>query len=145
MSISIYHNPNCGTSRNTLAMIKASGEEPIVIEHLQTPPTKAMLTVMIQAAGLTVRGAMRTNVPEYTENQLDNDTLTDDELLDWMLKHPILINRPFVVSPKGTRLCRPSELVLELLPNPYFGEFTKEDGEKVLYSKPAASSSSLER
>ncbi len=145
MSISIYHNPNCGTSRNTLAMIKASGEEPIVIEYLQTPPTKAMLTVMIQAAGLTVRGAMRTNVPEYTENQLDNDTLSDDELLDWMLKHPILINRPVVVSPKGTRLCRPSELVLELLPNPYFGEFTKEDGEKVLYSKPAASSSSLER
>ena len=145
MSITIYHNPNCGTSRNTLAMIKASGEEPIVIEYLQTQPTKAMLIVMIQAAGLTVRGAMRTNVPEYTENQLDNDTLTDDELLDWMLKHPILINRPFVVSPKGTRLCRPSELVLELLPNPYFGEFTKEDGEKVLYSKPAASSSSLER
>jgi arsenate reductase (glutaredoxin) len=134
MSISIYHNPKCGTSRNTLAMIQASGETPIVIEYLQTPPTKAMLIAMIAAAGLDVRGAMRTNVPEYTENQLDNDALTDDELLDWMLRHPILINRPFVVSPKGTRLCRPSELVLELLPNPHFGEFTKEDGDKVVFA-----------
>jgi arsenate reductase len=133
MSISIYHNPKCGTSRNTLAMIQASGETPMVIEYLQTPPTKAMLIAMIQAAGLTVRGALRTNVPEYTDNQLDNDTLTDNELLDWMLKHPILINRPFVISPKGTRLCRPSELVLALLPNPHFGEFTKEDGEKVVF------------
>lgn len=134
MSITIYHNPNCGTSRNTLAMIQASGETPMVIEYLQTPPTKAMLTAMIQAAGLTVREAMRTNVAEYTDNQLDNASLTDDELLDWMLKHPILINRPFVVSPKGTRLCRPSELVLALLPNPHFGEFTKEDGEKVVFA-----------
>jgi arsenate reductase len=134
MSISIYHNPNCGTSRNTLAMIKASGEEPIVIEYLQTPPTKPMLIAMISAAGLTVRGAMRTNVPEYTDNQLDNADLSDDELLDWMLKHPILINRPFVVSPKGTRLCRPSELVLALLPNQHFGEFIKEDGEKVVFA-----------
>lgn len=132
MSITIYHNPKCGTSRNTLAMIKASGEEPIVIEYLQTPPTKPMLIAMIAAAGLSVRGAMRTNVPEYTDNQLDNDTLTDDELLDWVLKHPILINRPFVVSPKGTRLCRPSEVVLEILPNPNIGEFTKEDGDKVM-------------
>jgi len=134
MSITIYHNPNCGTSRNTLAMIKASGEEPIVIEYLQTPPTKSMLIAMIAAAGLTVCGAMRTNVPEYTDNQLDNADLSDDVLLDWMLKHPMLINRPFVVSPKGTRLCRPSELVLELLPNPHFGEFTKEDGEKVVFA-----------
>ena len=134
MSITIYHNPNCGTSRNTLAMIKASGEEPIVIEYLQTPPTKPMLIAMISAAGLTMRGAMRTNVPEYTDNQLDNADLSDDLLLDWMLKHPILINRPFVVSPKGTRLCRPSELVLELLPNPHFGEFTKEDGDKVVFA-----------
>lgn len=134
MSITIYHNPNCGTSRNTLAMIKASGENPIVIEYLKTPPSKAMLIAMIQAAGLSVRDAMRTNVPEYTDNQLDQLTLTDDELLDWMLKHPILINRPFVVSPKGTRLCRPSELVLELLPNPHLGVFTKEDGEKVVFA-----------
>jgi arsenate reductase len=134
MSITIYHNPKCGTSRNTLAMIKASGEEPIVIEYLQTPPTKPMLIAMIAASGLTVRGAMRTNVPEYTDNQLDNADLSDDVLLDWMLKHPMLINRPFVVSPKGTRLCRPSELVLELLPNPHFGEFTKEDGEKVVFA-----------
>lgn len=134
MSITIYHNPKCGTSRNTLAMIQASGETPIVIEYLQTPPTKTMLIAMIKAAGLTVRGAMRTNVPEYTDNQLDNDTLTDDELLDWMLKHPILINRPFVVTPKGTRLCRPSELVLEILPNPHIGAFTKEDGEKVVFA-----------
>jgi arsenate reductase len=115
-------------------MIKASGEEPIVIEYLQTPPTKPMLIAMIAASGLTVRGAMRTNVPEYTDNQLDNADLSDDVLLDWMLKHPMLINRPFVVSPKGTRLCRPSELVLELLPNPHFGEFTKEDGEKVVFA-----------
>ncbi|MCH9741917.1 MAG: arsenate reductase (glutaredoxin) [Proteobacteria bacterium] len=134
MSITIYHNPNCGTSRNTLAMIKVSGENPIVIEYLQTPPTKAMLVAMIQAAGLTVRNAMRTNVPEYADNQLDHAALSDDVLLDWMLKHPILINRPFVVSPKGTRLCRPSELVLELLPNPHIGVFTKEDGEKVVFA-----------
>lgn len=134
MSITIYHNPSCGTSRNTLAMIKASGENPIVIEYLKTPPTKQMLIAMIQAAGLTVRSAMRTNVPEYTDNQLDNESLTDDMLLDWMLKHPILINRPFVISPKGTCLCRPSELVLALLPNPHFGEFTKEDGEKVVFA-----------
>lgn len=134
MSITIYHNPKCGTSRNTLAMIQASGETPIVIEYLQTPPTKTMLIAMIKAAGLTVRGAMRTNIPEYTDNQLDNDTLTDDELLDWMLKHPILINRPFVVTPKGTCLCRPSELVLEILPNPHIGAFTKEDGEKVVFA-----------
>lgn len=134
MSITIYHNPSCGTSRNTLAMIKASGENPIVIEYLKTPPTKQMLIAMIQAADLTVRSAMRTNVPEYTDNQLDNESLTDDMLLDWMLKYPILINRPFVISPKGTCLCRPSELVLALLPNPHFGEFTKEDGEKVVFA-----------
>lgn len=133
MSITIYHNPNCGTSRNTLAMIRASGEIPIVIEYLQNPPSKPMLIAMIAAAGLTVRGAMRTNVPEYIDNQLNNPDLSDDELLDWMGRHPILINRPFVVSPKGTRLCRPSELVLALLPNPHFGEFTKEDGEKVVF------------
>lgn len=132
MSITIYHNPNCGTSRNTLAMIQASGETPIVIEYLQKPPSKPMLIAIIAAAGLSVRGAMRTNVPEYTENQLENSELSDDELLDWMLQHPILINRPFVVTPKGARLCRPSEVVLELLPNPRFGEFTKEDGEKVV-------------
>lgn len=133
MSITIYHNPNCGTSRNTLAMIRASGEEPIIIEYFTAPPSKTMLKTMIESAGLTVRGAMRTNVPEYTDNQLDNPALNDDELLDQMVKHPILINRPFVVSPKGTRLCRPSsEVVLEILPNPHLGTFTKEDGEVVV-------------
>lgn len=132
MSITIYHNPKCGTSRNTLAMIRASGEEPLVIEYLQHPPSRSMLVSLIVASGLTVRAAMRTNVPEYTDHQLDNPDLSDDVLLDWMLKHPILINRPFVVTPKGTRLCRPSEVVLEILPNPHLGVFTKEDGEQVV-------------
>lgn len=132
MSITIYHNPKCGTSRNTLAMIRASGEEPIVIEYLQHPPSKSMLSAMMAAAGLSVRAAMRTNVPEYSENGLDDPALSDETLLDWMLEHPILINRPFVVTPKGTRLCRPSEVVLEILPNPHLGVFTKEDGEQVV-------------
>ena len=131
MSITIYHNPKCGTSRNTLAMIEASGEQSIVIEYLKTPPSKPMLIAMIAAAGLTVRQAMRSNVPEYADNGLDNNELSDDALLDAMLAHPILINRPFVVTPKGTRLCRPSELLLEILPNPHLGTFTKEDGEVI--------------
>jgi arsenate reductase len=131
MSITIYHNPKCGTSRNTLAMIEASGEQPVVIEYLKTPPSKPMLIAMIAAAGLTVRQAMRSNVPEYADNDLDNNELSDDALLDAMLAHPILINRPFVVTPKGTRLCRPSELLLEILPNPHLGAFTKEDGEVI--------------
>jgi arsenate reductase len=102
-----------------------------VIEYLKTPPSKPMLIAMIAAAGLTVRQAMRSNVPEYADNDLDNNELSDDALLDAMLAHPILINRPFVVTPKGTRLCRPSELLLEILPNPHLGAFTKEDGEVI--------------
>jgi arsenate reductase len=132
MSITIYHNPNCGTSRNTLAMIRASGEEPIIIEYLNTPPSKTLLNSMIESAGLSVREAMRTNVPEYADNALDNPELSDDQLLTAMITHPILINRPFVITPKGTRLCRPSELVLEILPNPHLGTFTKEDGEVIV-------------
>lgn len=128
----IYHNPACGTSRNTLAMIRNSGEEPTVIEYLQHPPSREQLVKMIQDAGLTVREAIRQKGTPYAELGLDDITLTDDQLLDAMLANPILINRPFVVTAKGTRLCRPSELVLDILPNPQQGAFTKEDGEVVI-------------
>ncbi|WP_343725648.1 arsenate reductase (glutaredoxin) [Herbaspirillum huttiense] len=128
----IYHNPACGTSRNTLAMIRNSGEEPTVIEYLQHPPSREQLAKMIQDAGLTVREAIRQKGTPYAELGLDDITLTDDQLLDAMLANPILINRPFVVTTKGTRLCRPSELVLDILPNPQQGAFTKEDGEVVI-------------
>lgn len=128
----IYHNPACGTSRNTLAMIRNSGEEPTVIEYLQHPPSREQLVKMIQDAGLTVREAIRQKGTPYAELGLDDVTLTDDQLLDAMLDNPILINRPFVVTTKGTRLCRPSELVLDILPNPQQGAFTKEDGEVVI-------------
>jgi arsenate reductase len=128
----IYHNPACGTSRNTLAMIRNSGEEPTVIEYLQHPPSREQLVKMIQDAGLTVREAIRQKGTPYAELGLDDVTLTDDQLLDAMLANPILINRPFVVTTKGTRLCRPSELVLDILPNPQQGAFTKEDGEVVI-------------
>ncbi|MDR9839728.1 MULTISPECIES: arsenate reductase (glutaredoxin) [Herbaspirillum] len=128
----IYHNPACGTSRNTLAMIRNSGEEPTVIEYLQHPPSREQLVKMIQDAGLTVREAIRQKGTPYAELGLDDITLTDDQLLDAMLANPILINRPFVVTTKGTRLCRPSELVLDILPNPQQGAFTKEDGEVVI-------------
>jgi arsenate reductase len=130
MSVTIYHNPACGTSRNTLAMIRASGEEPEIIEYLTAPPSRARLGELIAAAGLTVREAIRRKGTPYAELGLDDPALTDDQLLDAMLAHPILINRPFVVTPRGVRLCRPSELVLELLDRPT-AEFVKEDGEWV--------------
>ncbi|MDK1386982.1 arsenate reductase (glutaredoxin) [Sinorhizobium sp. 8-89] len=132
MDVKIYHNPACGTSRNTLAMIRNAGIEPNVIEYLKTPPSRDELVRMIADAGLTVREAIREKGTPYEELGLDDPALTDDQLLDAMLEHPILINRPFVVTPLGTRLSRPSELVLEILPDTHKGPFTKEDGEKVL-------------
>jgi arsenate reductase len=131
VSITIYHNPDCGTSRNTLAMIRQSGEEPEVIEYLKTPPTRQRLVELIAAAGLTVREALRQKDTPYSALGLDDPALSDEQLLDAMEAHPILINRPFVVTPKGVRLCRPSEVVLEILPNPDIGPFRKEDGEIV--------------
>ena len=132
MTIRIYHNPACGTSRNTLALIRNSGEEPEVIEYLLHPPSRETLLALIGDAGLTVRDAIRQKGTPYAELGLDNPQLSDDLLLDEMLAHPVLINRPFVVTPKGVRLCRPSELVLDILPNPQQGPFTKEDGEVVI-------------
>ncbi|MFG1363635.1 arsenate reductase (glutaredoxin) [Xanthobacter versatilis] len=131
MDVIIYHNPACGTSRNTLAMIRNAGIEPHVIEYLKTPPSRTLLAELIARAGLTVRGALREKGTPYAELGLADEALSDDALLDAMMAHPILINRPLVVSPKGVRLCRPSELVLDLLP-PQMGAFTKEDGERVV-------------
>lgn len=131
MTITIYHNPDCGTSRNTLAMIRQSGEEPEIIEYLKTPPSRDRLAAMIKAAGLTVRQAMREKGTPFGELGLANPSLSDADLIDAMLSHPILINRPFVVTPKGVRLCRPSQIVFEILPNANIGEFLKEDGEIV--------------
>ncbi|MCG5235743.1 arsenate reductase (glutaredoxin) [Xanthobacter oligotrophicus] len=131
MDVIIYHNPACGTSRNTLAMIRNAGIEPHVIEYLKTPPSRPLLAELIARAGLTVRGALREKGTPYGELGLADPALTDDALLDAMMAHPILINRPLVVSPKGVRLCRPSELVLDLLP-PQQGAFAKEDGERVV-------------
>ncbi|MFG1350134.1 arsenate reductase (glutaredoxin) [Xanthobacter autotrophicus] len=131
MDVIIYHNPACGTSRNTLAMIRNAGIEPHVIEYLKTPPARALLQQLIARAGLTVRDALREKGTPYAELGLADPALTDDALLDAMMAHPILINRPLVVSPKGVRLCRPSERVLDLLP-PQRGAFTKEDGERVV-------------
>jgi len=131
----IYHNPDCGTSRNTLAMIRNASIEPTVIEYLRNPPSRDRLVTMIADAGLTVRQAIREKGTPYTELGLDNISLTDDQLLDAMLENPILINRPFVITPFGTRLARPSEVVLEILPETHQGAFTKEDGEKVLDSE----------
>ncbi|ASW05408.1 MULTISPECIES: arsenate reductase (glutaredoxin) [unclassified Rhizobium] len=131
MTVTIYHNPACGTSRNTLAMIRQSGEEPVVIEYLKTPPSRGQLAELIAAMGLTVRDLLRQKGTPYDELGLGNPDLTDDQLLDRMIEHPILINRPIVVTDKGVRLCRPSELVLGILPNPDIGPFTKEDGEVV--------------
>ena len=128
----IYHNPDCGTSRNTLAMIRQSGEEPEVIEYLKTPPTRDRLAWLIAEAGLSVRQALRQKDTPYDGLGLSDTTLADAALLDAMLAHPILINRPFVVSGKGVRLCRPSELVLDILDNPDIGPFVKEDGEVII-------------
>jgi len=132
MDVTIYHNPACGTSRNTLEMIRNAGIEPTVIEYLKTPPSRDALMKMIADAGLTVREAIREKGTPYQELGLDNPALTDDQLLNAMLKDPILINRPFVVTPLGTRLSRPSEVVLDILPDTHKGAFTKEDGETVL-------------
>lgn len=132
MSITIYHNPSCGTSRNTLAMIRNTGEEPTVIEYLKTPPDRETLKGLIVASGLNVREVMRRKGTPYDELKIDDPKWTDEQLVDFMLEHPILINRPIVVTPMGTRLCRPSELVLDILPKPQLGAFTKEDGEQVL-------------
>ncbi|MFM0480561.1 arsenate reductase (glutaredoxin) [Paraburkholderia strydomiana] len=132
MNVTIYHNPECGTSRNTLAMIRNAGIEPSVIEYLKTPPTRDRLVQLISAAGLGVRDALRQKGTPYAELGLDNPSIGDDELLDAMLKHPILINRPFVETPHGVRLCRPSEILLEILPEATNMPFAKEDGEVVV-------------
>ena len=131
MDVIIYHNPDCGTSRNTLAMIRNAGIEPHVIEYLKTPPTRLLLRQLIDRMGVPVRDVIREKGTPYKELGLDDPALTDDQLLDAMMAHPILINRPIVVTPKGVRLCRPSEAVLDLLP-PQQGEFVKEDGERVV-------------
>lgn len=128
----IYHNPKCGTSRNTLALIRNAGIEPQVIEYLATPPDRDTLRSLIERAGLTVRQALREKGTPFQELGLYDASLTDDALLDAMLAHPILINRPFVVTPTGVRLCRPSERVLDILEQPQRGPFTKEDGEVVI-------------
>lgn len=128
----IYHNPDCGTSRNTLAMIRNTGIEPTVIEYLKSPPARDKLVELIRQSGLTVRDVLRQKGTPYAELHLDDPALTDDQLLDAMMTYPILINRPFVVTSMGVRLCRPSELVLDILPEAQRGAFTKEDGEVVI-------------
>lgn len=135
MDVTIYHNPACGTSRNTLALIRNAGIEPSVIEYLKTPPTRPVLDELIANASLTVREAIRQKGTPYMDLGLDDPTLSDDDLLDAMLEHPILINRPFVVTPWGVRLCRPSEVVLEILPLPRKGPFAKEEGELLVDAK----------
>ncbi len=128
MSVTIYHNPDCGTSRNTLAMIRQSGVEPTIIEYLKNPPTQNRLLELIAAMGITVRALLRQKGTPYAELGLGDPKWTDGELIDLMLAQPILINRPIVVTPKGVKLCRPSEAVLDILPNPHIGKFVKEDG-----------------
>lgn len=133
MTVTIYHNPDCGTSRNTLAMIRKSGEDPVVIEYLRTPPTRAKLEALIEAMRIPARDLLREKGTPYRELGLDRPGWSDSELIDFMLAHPILINRPIVETLKGTKLCRPSELVLELLDDPV-PAFTKEDGEVVIHT-----------
>lgn len=130
--VTIWHNPDCGTSRNTLGLIRNAGIEPRIVEYLKTPPDRARLLAAIAAAGLSVRQALREKGTPFAELGLGDPALTDDQLLDAMLAHPILINRPFVTTPLGTRLCRPSEAVLAILPAPQQGGFRKEDGEVVI-------------
>lgn len=130
--IVIYHNPDCGTSRNTLAMIRNSGIEPHVVEYLKTPPSRTMLEQLIERAGISPRALLRQKGTPYAELGLDDDSLADTALVDAMMTHPVLINRPLVVSPLGVKLCRPSEAVLDLLPAQQRGAFTKEDGQKVV-------------
>jgi arsenate reductase len=131
VNVTIYHNPDCGTSRNTLAMIRQSGEQPEVIEYLKTPPSRARLVELIKAMAIPVRALLREKGAPYAELGLADPKWSDDQLLDFMLAHPILINRPIVVTPKGTKLCRPSEAVLDILPNPHIGRFVKEDREMI--------------
>ncbi len=135
MTVTIYHNPACGTSRNTLAMIRQSGEEPTVIEYLETPPSRDQLVALIKDMNIPVRALLREKGTPFAALGLSDPALTDDQLLDAMMTHPILINRPIVVTPKGVRLCRPSELVLGLLQNPV-ATFVKEDGEIVGVTQP---------
>jgi len=130
--ITIYHNPDCGTSRNVLSLIRNSGEEPAVIEYLKTPPDRDMLKALIAAMGILVRAVLREKGTPYAELGLGDQKWSDEQLIDFMLQHPILINRPIVVTPLGTRLCRPSETVLDILPQPQRGAFNKEDGEPVV-------------
>jgi arsenate reductase len=135
-NITIYHNPACGTSRNTLEMIRNSGTEPTVIHYLETPPSRAELVKLIADMGITVRALLRKNVEPFEALGLAEDRFTDEQLIDFMLQHPVLINRPIVVTPLGTRLCRPSEVVLDILPDAQKSAFTKrEDGEKVVDEK----------
>ncbi|MFM5236363.1 glutaredoxin-dependent arsenate reductase [Aeromonas veronii] len=131
-AITIYHNPACGTSRNTLELIRNSGVEPTVIHYLETPPSRDQLVALIAAMAMPVRDLLRKNVPPYEALGLAEDRFSDDELIDAMLAHPILINRPIVVTPLGTKLCRPSEVVLDILPDQQKGAFAKEDGELVV-------------
>jgi arsenate reductase (glutaredoxin) len=131
MTITIYHNPDCGTSRNTLAMIRQSGVDPEVIEYLKSPPSRERLIALIAAMGIPTRALLREKGTPYAELDLGQEKWTDSELIDFMLAHPILINRPIVATPKGVGLCRPSEAVLDLLPNPRIGRFVKEDGEVI--------------
>lgn len=132
VDVVIYHNPACGTSRNTLAMIRNAGIEPHVVEYLKTPPSRALLVELIDRAGITPRDLLREKGTPYAELDLGDASLSDDALLDAMIAHPVLINRPLVVSPLGVKLCRPSEAVLDLLPEPQRGAFVKEDGEQVV-------------
>jgi arsenate reductase len=132
VTVTIYHNPTCGTSRNVLAMIRNSGDEPFVMEYLKTPPSRDELADLIRPMGIPVRDALRQKGTPYAELGLGNPALTDDRLLNAMMAHPILINRPIVVTPLGVKLCRPSEAVLDILPNPQRGAFVKEDGERVV-------------
>ena len=135
MPITIYHNPACGTSRNTLALIRNSGVEPIVVEYLTTPPDRETLVALIAAMGVSVRGLLRQKGTPYDDLKLDDPRWTDAQLIDFIARHPILMNRPIVVTPLGTRLCRPSEAVLDILPSPQLAPFSKEDGEPVIDSK----------
>jgi arsenate reductase (glutaredoxin) len=132
MTITIYHNPACGTSRNVLGLIRNSGTEPVIIEYLQTPPSRAELVSLIARMGISVRDLLRRKGTPYDELGLDDPALTDEQLIDAMMAHPILINRPIVVTPQGVKLCRPSEAVLDILPDAQNGAFTKEDGEAVI-------------
>lgn len=136
MPVTIYHNPACGTSRNTLAMIRDSGEQPEIIEYLKTPPSKTKLKELIKAMGIAPRELLRSKGTPYDELGLDDESLSNEQLIDAMVEHPILINRPIVVTPRGVRLCRPSEVVLEILENPAIGPFTKEDGGRIAPRKP---------